>query len=352
MRIFSKPMLGIFIVFMVVFLLPLPALASEAQFMVGNNKYAVDDVVNEMDAAPFMEEGRVFVPVRYIAMVCGVSGKNINYDGATQCVALVTDEGQEVKLTVGEKEILVAGVAVPMDVAPKNINGRIYLPVRYIAEALQRTVDWDPNYAIATIQILDYRQMALEKIKAKEYQAAINLCDKVTEMSPNSSSSHVIRGVAYFYQTQFEDAILAYDKAIQINPDNAWAYMCRAEARWPLYLKQTEKTIEIDTIIDDVSKAIEASEDAVFYFRRAGLYNFTGEYEKAIADCDKAISLDVQMKDAYYRRAIAVYLKDGQAAFKVQVADVLQRFPGDDWAIRVTNLMAGGAKLQMDVTDW
>lgn len=55
--------------------------------------------------------------------------------------------------------LLVDGKIIAMDVAPVNINGRVMVPARYVAEALGAKVEWDP----ATQSV---------KITSKEAQAS------------------------------------------------------------------------------------------------------------------------------------------------------------------------------------
>ncbi|KUG05436.1 hypothetical protein ASZ90_017118 [hydrocarbon metagenome] len=352
MGFLSKKVAAIPIIIILLFMIPAPVLAAQASFTLAKSYYTVDDVYNGMDAVPFISNSRFFVPVRYTALVCGISQDNITWDNANQIVSMVSDDGTEIRLKVGLKKIYVADMVITMDVAPINVNGRVYLPIRYIAEAMQRKVAWDANTMTVTVQMEDYLTRALEEIQGQRYDAAIGLCDKLSEISPNSSSSLVIRGVAQYQQADYEGAIVSYDKAVEVNPYNEWAYVCRAEARWPLYLQQTDKEIAINAIIDDVSKAIELTGDQMFYFRRAGLYNYMKDYDRAIADCDKAISLDDQYQVAYYRRAISYCLRDGNDAFIRELTAILDKFPGDEWAVRSMNLLNSGVRITLDVSDW
>jgi tetratricopeptide (TPR) repeat protein len=205
---------------------------------------------------------------------------------------------------------------------------------------------------IVTVEMEDYISKVMDEIQAERYDAAINLCDKSAEISPNDFRSHLFKGVAYYQQADYEKAIECYEKSISVNPKNPITYIVRAEARWPLYLNQTDNSINIQMLVDDISKAIDLAEDPMFYFRRAGLYNYSGQYDKAIADCDKAISLDSQYKAAYYRRAIALALRDGNTAFKAEVEAILNQFPDDEWAKNSMELLSSEKPFKLDVTDW
>ena len=52
-------------------------------------------------------------------------------------------EEMEIELKIGQKNAIVDGKTVELDVAPKIENGRTLVPIRFIAEALGCDVDWD-----------------------------------------------------------------------------------------------------------------------------------------------------------------------------------------------------------------
>ncbi|MGB9781869.1 MAG: copper amine oxidase N-terminal domain-containing protein [Moorellaceae bacterium] len=122
----------------------------DAQFYVGYDFYSYAylspdyKVVNaKMDVKTFTENGRAYVPVRYLAYALGVAEKDVTWDEASQTVTLCM-EGTTVKLQVGNKTIYVNGQAKQMDVAPLLRDGRVFLPVRFVAEAFGYEVYyWD-----------------------------------------------------------------------------------------------------------------------------------------------------------------------------------------------------------------
>ena len=61
---------------------------------------------------------------------------------------------------------------------------------------------------------------------------------------------------------------------------------------------------KFDSAIEHISKSIEMKNDfAVAYFYRGASYHSLEEYDEAMMDYTKAISLDENMTDAYYNRA-------------------------------------------------
>lgn len=108
---------------------------------------APDVTVVTMDAAPYIKDGRTFVPVRYLSNALGVSSANIGWDPGAQKVTLSEPGLPEVQLTVGKIEVLRDGQPMPgVDVAPEIIPpGRTMLPARFVAEALGFNVKWLPE---------------------------------------------------------------------------------------------------------------------------------------------------------------------------------------------------------------
>lgn len=97
------------------------------------------------DVQPANVNGRLLVPMRVIFEALGAS---LTWDGATQTVKC--QKGSiRIVLTVGSRTAFVNGVAVTLDAAPANINGRVLVPLRFISEALGAAVYWDgPNWRV------------------------------------------------------------------------------------------------------------------------------------------------------------------------------------------------------------
>jgi hypothetical protein len=129
------------------------------KFKPGEAKYEVSSggikQVKDMDVAPFVENGRTFVPVRYLALALGLGEEGIAWSAPTGSATL-SNNGITVILTVGENILYVNGRQAPMDVTPLLLPpGRAFLPARYVAEAFGYTVRWDSseNAVIITMPI-------------------------------------------------------------------------------------------------------------------------------------------------------------------------------------------------------
>lgn len=118
------------------------------RFWVGRGYYEIEEngwkqTVDMTDAVPFINQGRTFVPVRYLAAALGVPPEGIMWSENPVKVELLCS-GTRVSLREGVKELLINGAkTVPMDVFPLLLPpGRFYLPARYVATAFGYEVDW------------------------------------------------------------------------------------------------------------------------------------------------------------------------------------------------------------------
>ena len=132
--------------------------------------------------------------------------------------------------------------------------------------------------------------------KAVEPEEKIRLYTKAIELDPNFAYAYNNRGWSYTSLKEYEKAIVDYSKAIEINPEYVLAYNNRGLSY--AYLKEYKKAIA------DYNKAIEIDPENVLAYNNRGLsYAYLKEYKKAIADYNKAIEIDPEYASAYYNRA-------------------------------------------------
>lgn len=95
-----------------------------------------------------------------------------------------------------------------------------------------------------------------------------------------------------------DSAIVGFDEAIKLNPNNAEAYNGRAMAYFSLGNNEAA--------LEDLNQAIElAPDEPRYYFNRGIAYDAMEQWNAAIADYDKAIELGPNDTDAYNGRGIA-----------------------------------------------
>ncbi len=111
---------------------------------VGSNLARVRDVLTPIDpgrngTAPFLLEGRTMVPVRFLAESVGGS---VSYEASTG-TAVIRLGTRTVKLRGGSVNLVRNGIPIRMQVAPVLRNGRMYAPLRSVAEALGHGVFYE-----------------------------------------------------------------------------------------------------------------------------------------------------------------------------------------------------------------
>lgn len=112
------------------------------------------------------------------------------------------------------------------------------------------------------------------------------------------AADYSAQGWEHFSREDFNRAIAAYTKAIELDPNFAAAYTVRAMT----YTNQDKYNLAMT----DVTKAIELGfTNAATYSIRGRIYRLQGTYDLAIADLTRAIELDPDYEWAHYERAKA-----------------------------------------------
>lgn len=113
-----------------------------ATFVIDQKTYVADNQAKSMDAAPFIDNGRAFVPARYLALALGVPEEQISWSNSS-CALTLTRDNVTVSLATGSNTIYINDRPLTVDVAPVLRGDRTYLPARPIAEAFGYSVGWD-----------------------------------------------------------------------------------------------------------------------------------------------------------------------------------------------------------------
>jgi len=117
---------------------------------VGDPNITVNGISQKIDAQgskPIIKNGRTLLPIRTLIESLGGT---VEWDAKEQKVT-ITLNGHSIVLWIGKTTALVDGSKTTLDVAPIIINGRTYLPLRFISEHLGGSVDWDPTTQTITI---------------------------------------------------------------------------------------------------------------------------------------------------------------------------------------------------------
>lgn len=122
-----------------------------AVFVLRQDTFTNNGETVKMDTAPYLDaNNRTQLPIRYAAIACGVDEKDISWDQASQ-TATINGKNVVLRITIGSNIMQTSNGPITMDTAAVSSNGRIFVPIRYIANALGAEVGW--NYDTKTITL-------------------------------------------------------------------------------------------------------------------------------------------------------------------------------------------------------
>ena len=139
-------------------------------------------------------------------------------------------------------------------------------------------------------------QRGLDRLRNKDYPAAILAFSKAIELRPNFAPAYHNRGAAQQNLEHFELAIQNYSEAIRLAPAMAPSYASRGVCLVHLH-RDPEALI-------DFQHALELKPDLASALRgRAGVYLRRKQYRMALADYDAALKKNPLFAPAYLNRA-------------------------------------------------
>ncbi len=146
----------------------------------------------------------------------------------------------------------------------------------------------------------DYYKMGEIEQEKKNHINAIIYYDKAIEINPDHIDAYNGRLVSRFYLGDYQNAINDCNKIIKITPEVAINYNNRGR------IKQELKNYQ--SAISDYTKAIEINPNCIdAYGNQASAYLSLKDYEAAIRECNKAIEIDPNYIHAYNTRGLSKY---------------------------------------------
>lgn len=104
-------------------------------------KIFVNDSLIIEQKKPFIENGRILVPMRAIFESLGA---NVSWNASSKTVTAVKDN-TVISLQIGNSLMYINKTPLTMDTAPISAEGQTLVPLRAVAEALNAEVSWDSN---------------------------------------------------------------------------------------------------------------------------------------------------------------------------------------------------------------
>jgi hypothetical protein len=148
-----KKLMYFMLSFIMFLIIPASSAYASALFTIGSMQYSNNQQVIQMDISPFIKDSRTFLPIRYVANALGIPNSAITYypDGLLIIRYFNGQQNYILQFAVGDTLMVDNGANITMDVAPQITNGRMCLPIAWVAQAFNASVAW--NAATQTITL-------------------------------------------------------------------------------------------------------------------------------------------------------------------------------------------------------
>lgn len=198
----------------------LTVFAAQSAFAIGVTVNGTAVRFNSDSGQPFAENGVTLVPLR---AACEAYGAYVDFNPDTQ-IAVVYKDGITVLVPLGDNHVYRNGVAITNDVVARAVDGRTYLPIRVVMEALGANVDW--NSRTQTVVVEDPDQALIKSI---EREAGGN-------NTTNKAIALLNKAKAYANSGQYHMSALAYERSAyywsQVPGQSETARNCANKAKY------------------------------------------------------------------------------------------------------------------------
>jgi hypothetical protein len=130
------------------------------QLWVSEKEISIDGKTQSMDVAPFIQDSRTLVPVRFVSEALGA--KVDWYQEEKKAVIVLVPK--VVTLWVGKDQAFVNGVEQKLDVPAVLVDNRTFVPLRFVSERLGAKVEWSQEKQQVSI---DYSPPAIQLPSAR-----------------------------------------------------------------------------------------------------------------------------------------------------------------------------------------
>ena len=124
-------------------------------FKIDHGRMLVNGSLTDVDpgysTVPVIRNGSTLVPIRRVTETFGGSA---SWDGNARAATLVLGP-KTVVLTIGSKTATINGTPTELLAAPELTGGRVFLPLRFVADQLGLDIHWDPANRLAMIALSD-----------------------------------------------------------------------------------------------------------------------------------------------------------------------------------------------------
>lgn len=199
----------------VVSLVTLAAVPVSASTVVVPNVRVNGELVSFPDAQPYADENsRTLIPVRFVTEEMGA---DVSWEQKTQ-TAVIKKNGITVRITIGQKNIKVIKngktTTVTMDTVAVGKDGRTFVPIRFVAEALgayvdyaslNMTVDIQCDGAFTAEEIKKLRSYPMTCPKGTTYAEANNTRDHVNVWGTAAARAAIVGNYANAHEFLYSE---------------------------------------------------------------------------------------------------------------------------------------------------
>ncbi len=126
---------------------------------------------------------------------------------------------------------------------------------------------------------------------------------QVVQNNSETALAYSNRASAKFLKKDFKGAVIDFDKAIELSPNNPELYLNRG------YLKHVMR--DFDGAMNDYNKAISLNKGFAFAYNNRGVLKVAmNDTKGALEDYAKALEINKKYSDVYYNRANLKYMLD------------------------------------------
>jgi tetratricopeptide (TPR) repeat protein len=200
--------------------------------------------------------------------------------------------------------------------------------------ALEHAFQIDPNSKdIRSNLTLAYQRWGIELLDAKAYNDAIMRFNKALELTPDSPSIHVCIAMAYSKLGKSDQAIQYVNSALNLDPKNENAKKILLNVRIQqvdryMQSKDYDKTLEyLNSLPDDLIEPFLQNNRAYIYIMKGMYVEAANEIDKVlkVAPNDKTanqnlISVESKLKNSLLRNNNSQELKDQLARVRISIA--------------------------------
>jgi tetratricopeptide (TPR) repeat protein/S1-C subfamily serine protease len=196
-----------------------------------------------------------------------------------------------------------------------------------LEQAHKAIADYSKVIALQPDDVEAYYDRGETYINLYQYDKAVADYSRVVSLQPGYGIAYYRRGLAYKELEQYEEAITDFNIAINLMPgkDFSTSYIHIEKKEEKTYYNQLftpkaddaigyynrgeiyrEQRQQYDKAIADLSKAISLQPNfAAAYYKRGFVYAILKQYDKAISDFTKATTLVPNFAAVYYNRGVA-----------------------------------------------